>query len=79
MTYQYIAYTAAWCGPCTRLKPFLNALSINQIDIDAAPEMSKQANIKGIPCVVRYDDVSGEELARVINPKPSELKAFVEE
>jgi len=79
---NYIAYTAAWCGPCTRLKPYLNELAktkpLTFIDIDEHSETAKTAQIKGIPCVVRYDE-QGVELSRIINPKPSELKSFVEE
>lgn len=79
---NYTAYTATWCGPCTRLKPFLKELAktnpLDFVDIDQKPELAQHAGIKGIPCVVRYDD-QGVELARLVNPKPSELKTFVEE
>lgn len=54
-----IDYYAPWCGPCKKMEPVLNQLSIEfngkiqivRINVDEAPQVIKQQNIENIPVV----------------------------
>lgn len=74
---EIYAFTATWCGPCKQLKPFINKLGetyeVVNFDIDENTELAEDFNVKTIPCLVFAED--GEEQQRLVNPKPSELKA----
>ena len=49
-------FTASWCGPCQKIKPFVQKLKetyptieVYLIDVDKAQELSAQFKIKSMP------------------------------
>ncbi len=63
-------FSAKWCGPCQQTKPIIDDLKrkgqpIQEIDIDANPQLAKKFNIQSIPAFVaaRIDPKTGELVA----------------
>ena len=66
-TYTLILYlTASWCGPCTKIKPYINEykkkLKENvifvEIDVDETIDvfglLKKKKQLNGIPAILKY-------------------------
>tara|TARA_Y100001935_G_C17292680_1_gene504360 strand:- start:1669 stop:2040 length:372 start_codon:yes stop_codon:yes gene_type:complete len=66
-TYTLILYlTASWCGPCTRIKPYINEYKNNlkekvifvEIDVDETLDvfglLKKKKQLNGIPAILKY-------------------------
>lgn len=59
-----IDFYATWCGPCKRMKPFLdemavemkNRLEIIRIDTDLNPELAAQLKVEGLPTLLLYQN-----------------------
>jgi len=54
-------YSASWCSPCKMLKPIMqelkdNGLNIEMIDIEQNPKMSSKNNVKSVPTIIIYKD-----------------------
>ena len=54
-------YSASWCSPCKMLKPIIqelknDGLNIEIIDIDQNPEKSSKNNVKSVPTIIIYKD-----------------------
>ena len=56
-----IDFTATWCGPCQRIKPFFHSLSdvygdvvFVQVDVDANSETAQAAGIQAMPTFQFY-------------------------
>jgi thioredoxin 1 len=54
-------YTARWCPPCQKIKPYYEtlatdhpAVALGLIDVDENPEAAAAANISSIPTFVAY-------------------------
>jgi len=63
--YKLFYFTASWCGPCKRIKPLIEKLSIGldesniifyEIDIDSNDELSEKYNIKSVPSFLLLND-----------------------
>lgn len=66
-----VDFYATWCGPCKMLHPVLEEveketkeIEIKQIDVDEAPEVSKEYGVMSIPTLILFKN--GEEVARNI-------------
>jgi thioredoxin 1 len=53
-------FSAAWCGPCKMLSKTLSTIEspveIEEIDIDANQDLTKQYRIRGVPTLVLIED-----------------------
>ena len=63
-----IDYSASWCGPCQRIKPFFRELAKNEsrakfceVDVDNAAEIAAHAKIKCMPTFKLYK--TGKQVA----------------
>jgi thioredoxin 1 len=71
-------FTADWCNPCQRTKPFAEELisegaNIKFIDADSETEMVKNFKVMSIPTFIVIED--GQEVARANGAKTKqELK-----
>jgi thioredoxin 1 len=71
-------FTADWCNPCQRTKPFAEELisegaNIKFIDADSETEMVKNFKVMSIPTFIVIED--GQEIARANGAKTKqELK-----
>lgn len=74
-------FTADWCNPCQRTKPFAEELisegaNIKFIDADSEIDMVKNFKILSIPTFILIED--GAEIARTNGAKTkSQLKDFI--
>lgn len=63
-------YSAPWCAPCKMFSPVVEAVcrennyELIKIDIDAHPDVAKDAGVRGIPTVVM--EVNGEIKATLV-------------
>jgi thioredoxin 1 len=75
-------FTADWCNPCQRTKPFAEELisegaNIKFIDADSETEMVKNFKIMSIPTFIVIED--GKEVARANGAKTKqELKDLLD-
>lgn len=66
-----VDFWATWCGPCRKMNPILEELSvelkgrvkIGKLNIDQNQQLAKQKNIVAIPLMIIHKD--GKEVARV--------------
>ena len=56
-----IDYSASWCGPCQRIKPYFNELAKNEkrasfyaVDVDNSADIAAHAKIKCMPTFHLY-------------------------
>lgn len=74
-------FTADWCNPCQRTKPFAEELisegaNIRFIDADSEIDMVKNFKVLSIPTFILIED--GAEIARTNGAKTkSQLKDFI--
>ena len=66
MAAQVKFFNAAWCGPCKQMKPHIDKLvkegySIEEIDIDDFPSLAEEAEVRGVPTLMIYDDMGMQE------------------
>ena len=59
-------FNAAWCGPCKQMKPHIDKLvkegyGIEEIDIDDFPSLAEEAEVRGVPTLMIYDDMGMQE------------------
>ena len=70
--------TAAWCGPCKVIAPFIDQLAdayagrakVVKLDIDANKELSKKLGIRSIPNVLVFKQ--GEQVESIVGRAPYE-------
>jgi hypothetical protein len=65
-------FTADWCNPCARTKPFAEELiqegySIKLIDADIEGQLVKDLQVKSIPTFILFED--SKEIARMNGAK----------
>ena len=80
-----VDFWAAWCPPCRRLAPTLDALAgayegqvtVLKVDVDEAPEVSARYGIQSIPTLILFRD--GRMVDRKLGALPmEELRRFVD-
>lgn len=72
-----VDFYATWCGPCKILSPrldtlagaFTNALKFVKINVDEAPNLSRQFNIQGIPTLLFFRN--GRVVDSIVGLPPS--------
>jgi thioredoxin 1 len=69
-----VDFWAPWCGPCKRLSPILDEISleynvaIKKLNIDDYPEVASKYNISSIPAVVVFEN--GIPVKNIIGAQP---------
>jgi|TARA_B100000287_G_C20278301_1_gene640952 thioredoxin 1 len=66
MAAQVKFYNAKWCGPCKQMKPHIEKLQkegydIQEIDIDEFPSLAEEAEVRGVPTLMIYDNDGMQE------------------
>ena len=80
---KVMMFSASWCAPCQRTKPVFVSLrqevkdiQMEIIDVDEAPNLSQQYEIKAVPTFVLLND--DKEVARASGGMTAEkLKDFI--
>ena len=59
-------FNAAWCGPCKQMKPHIEKLQkegydIQEIDVDEFPSLAEEAEVRGVPTLMIYDNDGMQE------------------
>lgn len=80
-----IDFTAAWCGPCQRLKPHVRqlaeahrgnaALVFCIVDVDALPEAAEHAKVRAMPTIKAFRN--GIEIGTVVGVNVSHIEELV--
>lgn len=73
-----VDFWAEWCGPCRRVGPILDEISVEysdkvevvKVDIDANPEIAAKYQITSIPAIFLFQD--GDVKASVVGARPKQ-------
>lgn len=73
-----VDFWAEWCGPCRKLGPILDEISVEysdkvdvvKVDVDANPAISAKYGITSIPAVYLFQ--GGEVVSTVIGARPKQ-------
>jgi thioredoxin 1 len=78
-----LMFTASWCGPCRKIKPFFLDLArenpdkkLKLVDIDEATELADKMSINSVPTFVVLDS-EGKETARFSGADKNRLSLLV--
>jgi thioredoxin-like negative regulator of GroEL len=79
-----LKFEAPWCGPCSQLSVLLSKIELTNIlltpvNVDTEQTLTKQYNLRAIPCLIMLDE-DGTELRRLQGlPTVEKLKLFLGE
>ena len=80
-----VDFWAAWCPPCRRLAPTIDALAdeydgrltVAKVDVDDSPEVAQRYGIQSIPTLILFKD--GQPVDKRLGALPKEeLRSFVD-
>ena len=72
-----IDFWAEWCGPCKKLSPILDEISIERgllvgkLNVDENPEKMQEYSVHSIPTMVLFK--SGQPVKTIVGAKPKHL------
>ena len=74
-----VDFWAEWCGPCRKLGPILDEISVEygekvnvvKVNVDDNPSIAAEYGITSIPAVYLFKD--GEVMSTVIGAKPKQF------
>ena len=80
-----VDFNATWCGPCKRLAPILNELSIEykgkidiyKVDVDNNPDLAKAFRISSIPALL-FIPMEGDPQMLIGLRSKEALKKYIE-
>ena len=80
---QVYYFTADWCGPCKQVRPIVEELNRDQlevkfqiIDVDSEGELARRFEVKSIPTFILIED--GQEINRFTGAKSrNDLENFI--
>ena len=77
-----VDFTATWCPPCQRIKPFFESLSTKypkvqflKVDVDENSETSEEYNISAMPTFKVF--VNGQSKDELVGANTAQLEAMV--
>ncbi|KAL2918183.1 hypothetical protein HK105_202110 [Polyrhizophydium stewartii] len=77
-----VDFYATWCGPCKMISPkfhdFSNVyttIKFIQVDVDDAPDVAENANIRAMPTFQVYKD--GKMVDELVGADPSKLESMI--
>lgn len=81
-----VDFWADWCAPCKIIEPTLYELAdeyqgrlrIAQVNIDHAPNITQQLNIRGFPCLLFFSEGRQQD-SRLGALNKAQLKEFIDE
>lgn len=73
-----VDFMATWCGPCKRMKPFMEKLHdelidevlITEVDVDIRQDLAAKYKIEAMPTLVFFKD--GKEMDRIVGGQTEE-------
>jgi thioredoxin 1 len=83
MSTNILYFTADWCNPCKKVRPIVEELNKDQIeikfqiiDVDSEGELTRKFSVRSVPTFVRIED--GEETSRITGAQTREqLERFM--
>jgi thioredoxin 1 len=78
-----VDFTATWCGPCQRIKPFFKKLSgeynaeFLQVDVDDRDDIAGKAGVSSMPTFHLYFD--GKKIGEVIGAKEDGIESLLKQ
>ena len=72
-----IDFWAEWCGPCKKLSPILDEISIERgllvgkLNVDENPQKMQEYSVHSIPTMVLFK--SGQPVKTIVGAKPKHL------
>ena len=76
-----VDFTATWCGPCQKIKPFFHELSSRynaefiQVDVDEHDDIAGKAGISAMPTFQLYSD--GKKVGELTGANVTKLEALL--
>ncbi len=76
-----VDFWAAWCGPCRRVAPDLDAIAeqlgasvkILKVDVDSEPDLAARYGIQSIPALFIFKD--GKVVDQILGAQPRQIIA----
>lgn len=82
-THVVARFTASWCPPCKALAPVFDEVAAAHpevktyvIDVDQNPDLARDMNVRGIPCLIKVKDNKVDTVLVGNQPKPEIEKLF---
>jgi len=80
-----VDFGAAWCSPCRRMEPMLEALAseredvdIVKVDIETSPSIAQTYGVRGVPTLLLFR--GGQPSARAVGLQPpSALRSMLDD
>jgi len=72
-----VDFWAEWCGPCKKLSPILDEISIERgllvgkLNVDENPKKSFEFSVSSIPTMVLFKD--GQPVKTIVGAKPKHM------